>query len=167
VAELQGDHVLFTDGTREAADVIVYATGFNLSFPFIDRSHLNWHDGRPELYLNIFHPDYDNLFVVGMFQTSTGNWPLFHYQSRLVASFARAAADGHPRANWLRRRKRGPSPDITGGIRFTRSGRHLLECEHYVYRSVLMKHDSRLRPSATEQIDVSRNGQAATASRVS
>jgi cation diffusion facilitator CzcD-associated flavoprotein CzcO len=168
VRELQGHHVLFADGSREQVDVIVYATGFKVSFPFIDRAHLNWKEGRPELYLNIFHPDYDNLFVIGMFQTSTGNWPLFHYQSQLVASFVRAAADRRDTADWLRRRKREASPNVSGGIRFTRSGRHLLECEHYAYRAVLKKYTAKFRRArAAEEMDVPRDCETAAAPRVS
>ena len=65
VRELDGDHVEFVDGGREAIDLIIYATGFKLSFPFIDGEHLNWHDGRPELHLNVFHPDRDDLYRGG------------------------------------------------------------------------------------------------------
>jgi hypothetical protein len=174
--------VLFADGTEEAIDVIVYATGFKLTFPFVDRAHLNWTDGRPKLYLNIFHPDYDNLFVIGMFQTSTGNWPLFHHQSELMAKFVRAARDHTRSADWLRRRKQGPSPNVSGGIRFTGVARHLLECEHFAYRAVLKKHAARFeagmglrrlaawlggrRRRVVETSDVPRHGEAAAAPRV-
>ena len=38
--------------------MILYATGFKLSFPFIDAGGTSYYrGGRPELYLNIFHPD--------------------------------------------------------------------------------------------------------------
>ncbi|MGL4542449.1 MAG: flavin-containing monooxygenase, partial [Polymorphobacter sp.] len=35
IAELCGDHVRFTDGSSEKADVLVYATGYKTSFPFL------------------------------------------------------------------------------------------------------------------------------------
>ena len=41
--------MLFADGTEEPVDVIVYSTGFDLSFPFIDNALLNWRNGRPDL----------------------------------------------------------------------------------------------------------------------
>ncbi len=40
VTELAGQEVCFRDGSREAIDTIVYATGFKLSFPFIDRDEI-------------------------------------------------------------------------------------------------------------------------------
>src|SRR5262249_43242214 len=66
VERLCGDRVRFTDGSEAAVDLIVYATGYKISFPFLDQQYLNWHEGRPHLYLNVFHPTYDNLFVIGL-----------------------------------------------------------------------------------------------------
>ena len=37
VAELLGDSVRFTDGSVERVDAIIYATGYNVSFPFFER----------------------------------------------------------------------------------------------------------------------------------
>ncbi|MCE9544096.1 MAG: NAD(P)-binding domain-containing protein, partial [Planctomycetia bacterium] len=53
VAELKPHSVCFADGSEEPVDVIVYATGFKISFPFIDPQHLNVRDGRPDLFLNV------------------------------------------------------------------------------------------------------------------
>ncbi|MGH7452657.1 MAG: flavin-containing monooxygenase, partial [bacterium] len=66
VAELRRDHVRFKDGSEERVEVIIYATGYNIVFPFMDKKYLNWKSNRPHLYLNIFHPEYDNLFVAGL-----------------------------------------------------------------------------------------------------
>ena len=155
VKELRGNRVVFKDGSYEDVDVIVYATGFKLTFPFIDKTHLNWHEGRPEFYLNIFHPKYDNLFLIGLFQTSTGNWPLFHHQSELLARFIHSMKHAPAKAEWMRARKVGQQPDINGGIRFTGSSRHLLECEHFTYRAALRKHARKLpapRPSLPQPL---------------
>ena len=40
VAELKGKSVLFEDGSEEAIDYIIYATGFKMSFPFLATEHL-------------------------------------------------------------------------------------------------------------------------------
>jgi hypothetical protein len=86
----------------------------------------------------------DNLFLVGLFQTSTGNWPLFHYQSRLVASFLKAKAECASNVSWLEHRRLTARPDINAGITFVNSSRHSLECEHFAYRSILKKHIRKL-----------------------
>jgi cation diffusion facilitator CzcD-associated flavoprotein CzcO len=139
IAELCDDRVRFVDGSEEPIDVIIYATGFNITLPFIDRSLLNWHDGRPELFLNVFHPERDNLFVIGLIQPDSGQWGLVDYQSQLVARFVRALGRDPAQAERLRRRKSAERVDLGNGIRYVNSTRHLLEVEHFSYRRRLQK----------------------------
>lgn len=139
VAELCGDRVRFADGTVEPIDVIVYATGFNITFPFIDREHLNWRDGRPELYLNVFHPTCDSLCIVGLIQPDSGQFGLVDYQSQLIARFCAALDRKAPAAERFRRRKATVRPDLGGGVRYVNSSRHLLEVEHFSYRQRLQR----------------------------
>lgn len=139
VVELCGDRVRFVDGTEEAVDVIVYATGFKISFPFIDREHLNWRGGRPELFVNVFHPQYDNLAVAGLIQPDSGQFGLVDRQAELIARFL-AALDRDPAAaGRFRRQKARPQEDLGRGIRYLNSSRHLLEVEHFSYRRRLEK----------------------------
>ena len=53
----------------------------------MDKKYLNWKNNRPNLYLNIFHPEYDNLFVAGLIQPDSGQWGLVDYQTQLIAKF--------------------------------------------------------------------------------
>ncbi len=96
VERLCGDRVQFVDGTSTAVDVLIYATGFRITIPFIDRRHLNWTGDRPELFLNIFPPQHDNLFVAGLIQPDSGQWGLVDYQAQLIARFLRAGAIRQP-----------------------------------------------------------------------
>ena len=139
IAELCDDHVRFVDGSSERIDVIIYATGFKLTFPFIDRSLLNWHDGRPQLYLHVFHPEYNNLFVAGMIQPDSGQWGLVDYQAQLIARFIRALKDDPLGAKRFQRRKAAERVDLGGGIHYVGSQRHTLEVEHFSYRNRLKK----------------------------
>ena len=50
VSELLGDSVRFEDGSTEEVDVIVYATGYKISFPFFDDDFLSAPDNRLPLY---------------------------------------------------------------------------------------------------------------------
>src|SRR6185295_5346222 len=69
IASLNGSEVTFVDSSAEPIDIIVYATGFKVSFPFIDQAYLNWHNAAPDLFLQQFHPHRDDLAVVGLFQS--------------------------------------------------------------------------------------------------
>nr|NIL96181.1 NAD(P)-binding domain-containing protein [Planctomycetales bacterium]NIP67805.1 NAD(P)-binding domain-containing protein [Planctomycetales bacterium] len=135
--QLCGPEVLFADGSRETVDVIVMATGFKISFPFIDQQYLNWDHDHPQLYLHIFHPHRENLFVAGMIQPDSGQWGLVDYQARLIARVIQLQEAGHPAADRFWRRARADQPDLSGGIRYLPSHRHLLEVEHFSYRERL------------------------------
>jgi flavin-binding monooxygenase-like protein len=137
IAELCGDRVRFTDGSEEPIDVIVYATGFRITIPFIERHHLNWRNGRPELYMNVFHPQHDRLCVCGLIQPDSGQFGLVDCQARLIARFFHSLDHDPAAAERFRRRKSKPSPDLGHGIRYVHSSRHLLEVEHFSYRRSL------------------------------
>jgi len=137
VAELCGRRVRFVDGSEEEIDLIVYATGFRISFPFIDKAHLNWRNGKPDLYLNIFHPEQDHLFVAGLIQPDSGQWGLVDTQAQLIARVVRAQDHQPAVADRFRRLKSGPRRDLGGGIRYVESSRHLLAVEHFSYRNHL------------------------------
>lgn len=139
IAELRGDRVRFVDGSETMIDVIIYATGFRITFPFIDTQYLNWRDGRPNLFLHVFHPTDDTLFVAGLLQPDSGQWGLVDYQAQLIARFIRALENDPQQANRFRRWRQSAHLDLGDGIRYVRSTRHLLEVEHFSYRERLKK----------------------------
>ena len=139
IERLDGSQVCFVDGTAEAIDVIVYAIGFKISFPFINGRHLNVANGCPRLFLNVFHPEYDNLFVVGLIQPDSGQWGLTDYQARLIAGVIQAQQHDPRQAAQFRRLKQRVESDMSGGVRYLNSTRHLLEVEHFGYRKRLRK----------------------------
>ena len=147
IDRLLGDRVRFVDGVEEPFDVIVYATGFKLTFPFLDKALLNWRGddqtGRPELYLNVFHPDRDDLFVLGMIQPDSGQWGLVEAQAKLVAAYLIGVDCGASGARGFRERKR--AANNTGPVRYVGTPRHRLEVEHYSYRRTLRRELRRLR----------------------
>lgn len=133
LAELRGSEVLFQDGSAEPVDLMVFATGYRVSFPFLEPGDLNSGDGRPDFYLHVFHPARDDLFILGMIQPDSGVWPLMDLQARAVASYIRAAARDGDAVRAVRALKQGPPPDLGGGIRYLRSERHRYEVEHSSY----------------------------------
>ena len=140
-----GDRVRFEDGSHEAVDSIIYATGYKISIPFLDRQHLNWRDGRPRLYLNVFHPGYDNLFFIGLIQPDSGQFGLVDYQSKLVASFIAGARTESQPVKDLRRVKAGGQVGHRKSLHYPETARNLLEVEHFSYRNELKRELARLR----------------------
>ncbi len=145
VAELCGEEVRFADGSREQVDVIIHATGFKITIPFVDPSELNWHGERPDLYLNIFHPERDDLMVCGLIQPDSGQWGLVDCQARLMARYIKGLDQGTASALRFRERKRTSRAALNRGIRYVPSPRHLLEVEHFSYRRTLEQLARRLK----------------------
>lgn len=139
VLQLREGEVVFADGSVEAVDVIVYATGFELSFPFLDQQYLNWPKSRPNLALNVFDQQHPNLFFIGLFQTSTGNWPLMDYQAQLVARYLHAREVSPHKTKHLETQLLQRRLDASGGIHFANTYRHCIEVEHFVYRRKLQQ----------------------------
>lgn len=134
IRSFDGPHVQFADGSTEEIDLIVYATGFQIVFPFMDHERLNWQHGYPSLYLNVFHPTYDNLFVVGLIQPDSGQWGLEDRQARAIARFITQVERNSSKAARFRRRKRVGQENYGGGVKYKESTRHFVEVEHHSYR---------------------------------
>lgn len=69
----------------EAIDMIVYATGYNIEFPFLDSSIVTANDNQVGLYKMVVHPQHDSLFFLGLVQPWGSIMPLAERQAEWVA----------------------------------------------------------------------------------
>jgi hypothetical protein len=145
VQELRGPTVRFADGSEEPIDLIIYATGYNITFPFIAREHLNYQGDRPRLCFNVFHPERDDLFVAGLIQTDSGQFGLADCQAQLIAAYVAGLDRCQPSAARFANFKRRNHSVAGKRIRYIDSPRHLVEVEHYSYRRTLEKWIRRIR----------------------
>lgn len=148
IAYFAGDRAHFLDGSSASVDVVVFATGYNVMFPFIDNELLNWRNGRPQLYQHIFHPVYDNLFVAGLIQPDSGMFGMVDRQCQAVAMFLSALREGLPIAQSFCRRKQLAACALAG-IRYKESPRHYLEVEHWDYAKQLERLTAELNHKST------------------
>ncbi|MET0899026.1 MAG: NAD(P)-binding domain-containing protein [Mycobacterium sp.] len=88
VARLDGDTVHFDDGSSSVFDVIIYATGYNITFPFFDPEFLSAPDNQIRLYKRMFKPGIDNLVFIGFAQAIPTLFPFVECQSRVLAAYA-------------------------------------------------------------------------------
>ena len=85
VRELRGDRVLFEDGTEEHVDVIVYCTGYKVSFPFFDQGFISAPDNDLPLYMRTFHPDVEGVYFLGLAQPLGAIMPIAERQAKWIA----------------------------------------------------------------------------------
>lgn len=140
IERLDGKKVVFTDGEESEVDLIVYATGYHLTFPFMDKSYMANEDGSSPLFLKVFHREMDNLFACGLVQPADGGfWQLADYQAQLIASFLVAQECAPKKAAWFRKVKATANPATDHGVTYIDSPRHKLEVQHYRYRMAIKK----------------------------
>ncbi len=87
IAALEGDRVRFTDGSVEEADVIVYCTGYKVTFPFFDEGQISAPDNDLPLFKRTFHPEIDNLVFVGLMQPLGAIMPIAERQGTWIADY--------------------------------------------------------------------------------
>ena len=87
IKELDGDGVRFADGTREQIDAIVWATGYDIKFPFFDDPGLCADDENrpPPLFKRIIKPGVPDLFYAGLGQPLPTLVNFAEQQSKLIA----------------------------------------------------------------------------------
>jgi cation diffusion facilitator CzcD-associated flavoprotein CzcO len=109
IASLERDAVVFTDGSREPCEVIIWCTGYRVTIPFLDDSFVGPDPQELPLYKRILHMDTDDLFFIGLMQSTGSAFPILERQSTLLAEHltARWAPPAVPemRADAKKRRK--------------------------------------------------------------
>lgn len=138
IACFDGDKVKFADGTEQAYDTVIFATGFEIVFPFIDKSHLNWKAGKPDFYLMAFHPEYDNFFIAGLTDGTGGHFPTVDLQTQVIAKYISSKRKGTRFASTVDEHKQKGSWDFSKGIRFIDSSRNLTQFEIATFRKHML-----------------------------
>ena len=66
IDRLEGDRVVFVDGSSAPADLIVWATGYRITFPFLSTDLVSVEDNDLPLWKRAVHPDLPGLYFVGL-----------------------------------------------------------------------------------------------------
>jgi hypothetical protein len=85
IERLEGDRVHFTDGSSVHADLVVYCTGYKITFPFFDEGFVSATDNQLRLYKFMFHPNVAGLYFLGLVQPLGAIMPIAERQSHLIA----------------------------------------------------------------------------------
>ena len=90
IERLAGTRVHFTDGTSVEADLVVYCTGYKITFPFFDEDFFAAKDNQVDLYKHVVHPEVPGLYFVGLIQPLGAIMPIAERQSELIADHLQA-----------------------------------------------------------------------------
>ncbi|MFC9360693.1 flavin-containing monooxygenase [Rhodococcus sp. NPDC057014] len=86
IARFEGNTVHFSDGIARYYDSIVWATGFDVSLPFLDRDQISWRSGVPVRYAGGILPEgAEKLYFVGLIAPRGPQIPVYGVQAKLIA----------------------------------------------------------------------------------
>ncbi len=127
-----GHDVVFTDGTRDRFDMIVYATGYKVTFPFFREGFFNVEQTNDlQLYRRVVHPDFAGLYFVGLVQPLGAIMPLAETQAIWLAKLIKNEVRLPDRATMLRSIE---AEMARVRRRYHPSARHTLQVDFHQYR---------------------------------
>ena len=83
--------VFFEDGSSAEVDVVVYCTGYKVTFPFLDERVVRTEDNHIDLYRRVVDPEHPGLYVLGLIQPIGAIMPLAEAQAEWVADLVSGA----------------------------------------------------------------------------
>ncbi len=80
-----GRAVRFADGSEEEIDLVVYCTGYKITFPFFDEKLVSAGGNRIPLYRRVVSVEHPGLYFIGLIQPLGAIMPIAEAQSEWVA----------------------------------------------------------------------------------
>lgn len=135
---LDEQKVYFKDGSSIEVDEIILATGYNYAIPYSE-PYFDWKDNRPQLYMSLFNPKHDNIYVMGFIETNSAAYEIFTEMAVLLVNYLKTKQYNPEKAQIFRNKVTNESLDLSGGIRFVASPRHTGYVDSDTYRANLKK----------------------------
>ncbi len=134
ITHFEGNKVHFTSGESYEFDTVIFATGYKISFPFIDKELIDFSDlTKVPLYRKMMHADFENLYFIGLCQPQGCIWPLADYQSKIVARIIMGTLK-RPEQLQQKIEQEMNKPHY----RFKAHARHALEVDYHKFRRELL-----------------------------
>jgi cation diffusion facilitator CzcD-associated flavoprotein CzcO len=139
-----GTTVRFDDGSTEEIDVVVYCTGYKITFPFFDPGLIDAPDNRIPLYRRVVSPQHQGLFFIGLVQPLGAIMPIAEAQSEWVADLLAGEAE---LPDPQRMRQVIEREDARMAKRYVASKRHTIQVDFLPYMRTI-KRERRRGPLA-------------------
>jgi len=134
IARLTQRTAVFEDGSELEADVVVYCTGYKVTFPFFEAGFLAAPDNVLPLFRRVFAPAVHGLAFIGLLQPIGAIMPIAEAQSRWVCDHLAGRYVLPPaaamRADMARERRQN-------GRRYVASKRHTMQVDFDDYLAAL------------------------------
>src|SRR3954447_1384160 len=157
VVELLGDRVRFADGSVEQIDVIVYATGYNISFPFFEPAFLSAPENELPLYKRMFKPGIGDLVFVGLGQAIPTIFPFAELQAKVMGRYF---AGEYALPSPAEMQRTIAADERKHRKHFSNKPRHTMQLDWYVYEDDMTRREI---PAGRERAGAQQAGATAVA----
>ena len=148
IARLTERTVVFADGSEVEADIVVYCTGYKVTFPFFDAGLIAAPDNDLPLFRRVFHPRHSGVYFIGLLQPLGAIMPLAEAQSEWVCDHL-SGRYALPDPLAMRCRHRGRAAAMFK--RYVASKRHTMQVDYDDYLADLAKERRRGGDRARER----------------
>ncbi len=134
IERFDGELVHFADASSEHVDLLVYATGYRIALPFLEKELYDPAGNAMPLYQRVLTPKLPNLFFIGFLQTVGSNIPLAEMQAEWVGDLITGACVLPPEQEieeWI------AADQAAMARRYVRSGRHTMQVDFWRYANAL------------------------------
>lgn len=140
-----GKTVRFVDGSEEEVDLVVYCTGYKITFPFFDPKVFAAPDNRLPLYRRVVSVERPGLYFIGFIQPFGPIMPLAEAQAEWVADLLSGRATLPPAGEMKREIAR---EERKMRKRFVSSKRHTVEVDFHPYLREIRRERKRVAQPA-------------------
>lgn len=143
IKEFSGKTVFFEDGTAQETDIIIYATGYKISFPFFKNDLLNVEETNDlQLYKRVVHPNLPGLYFLAFIQPLGAIMPLAEIQAKWVSKLIKGDLKLPTKeAQWADIEKE----KLANKKRYLNSPRHTIQVDFFPYKFAIEKELKKLK----------------------
>jgi hypothetical protein len=137
VQAFDGSSVVFSDGSREEFDLVLFATGYTRRIPYLDPSLLDGGTWAAGQFLTCISRRYPTLFTLGFAELNGALYPHLSRMAALIGELLGGA--DRARVERFRRWAASAELDLTGGRHLVDSPRHAHYCDDHALDKALRR----------------------------
>ena len=126
--------VIFENDDVEEFDTIIFATGYQISFPFFDKNFISIKDNDVSFYHKVVSTEHANLFFIGLLQPLGAIMPLAEIQAKWVSKLLNKEVILPPKEVMEKTIKKDK---LAMEKRYVKSNRHTIQVDFYPYKKII------------------------------
>ncbi len=143
IKEFKGKTIIFEDGTTQETDLLIYATGYKISFPFFKEGFFNVENSNDlQLYKRVVHPEFPGLYFLALIQPLGAIMPLAEVQSKYISKLLRNEVRLPSKEAQLLDIEREANANKK---RYNNSPRHTIQVDFHTYKFAIEKEMKKMK----------------------